>query len=155
MSPRDRSAAAVRADLLREAEAAVAQSGAASGARRVVRIELAVPPTDLLARLAAQPADTKWYWAARDNAWVTAGAGVAWRTAADGAGALDAVSAAVSGLIAASGDRVRVYGGMRLARLCECAVFCAAARASPRRRAFHAGLPCVAAGRCGARRGDG
>lgn len=113
MSPRDRSAAAIRAELLRLAEAAVTEPAAETGPERIVRIERAVPATDLLERLAAQPADTKWYWASRDNAWAAAGAGVAWRSAANGAGALDAVAASVQPLIAASGDRIRVYGGMR------------------------------------------
>lgn len=113
MSPRDRSAAAIRAELLRLSESAIAEAGAASGPERIVRIERAVPPTDLLARLAAQPAGTKWYWAARDNAWATAGAGVAWRAGAEGPGALDGVANPVKRIIAASGDRVRVYGGLR------------------------------------------
>ncbi len=113
MSPRDRSAAAIRAELLRLAEEAIAQPGADVGPQRVLRLERAVPPTDLLARIAAQPADAKWYWAARDNAWAAAGAGVAWRTIAHGPAALDIVSASVQALINDSGDRVRVYGGLR------------------------------------------
>jgi menaquinone-specific isochorismate synthase len=106
-------AAVVRAELLRDAEALLREPVSAEGIQRIVRIERAVPAVDLVGRLAAQPGEAKWYWAARDNAWAIAGAGVAWKRVASGKGALDDVLCGARGLLAASGERVRVYGGLR------------------------------------------
>ena len=98
-SPRRRPAD-IRAELLREALDLLRNPASTTGPPRVVRIERAVAAVDLLERLEAQPADTKWYWAARDNAWAVAAAGVAWQFHARGASALDIVSEPVRALLA-------------------------------------------------------
>ncbi len=103
----------VRAELLAAAEALLNEPASVRGPSRIVRIERAVPAVDLITRLAAQSADTKWYWAARDNAWAVAGAGIAWRCVANGAGAMDTLTLGVVALLSESSARVRVYGGLR------------------------------------------
>lgn len=114
MSQRHRGrGAAVRAELLSDAEALLRDRASADGPRRIVRIERAIPAVDLIARLAARSAETKWYWAARDNAWAVAGAGAAWTCAEMGTAALTIATQRIDELLAESGPRVRVYGGLR------------------------------------------
>jgi menaquinone-specific isochorismate synthase len=103
----------IRAELLRDAEAVLREPAAAGGPRRIVRIERAVPAADLVTRLERQSAESKWYWAARDNAWAVAAAGTAWSIRGRGRGALDSVGEPIRALLAESADRVRVYGGAR------------------------------------------
>jgi len=62
---RRESSAEVRAALLRDAEFLLRDPASATGRQRIVRIESAVSPVDLVSRLAAQSADAKWYGAAR------------------------------------------------------------------------------------------